>query len=114
MVLKSVREKARIWFNSSADEDLYLLQIQDKSPSEVTEGTMLRGGGEQQIMNDPDHDVLRKEVMTNREMVNNIRIRISQIDERTAFMSKVLFGLLIAVVGGVAVGLILAFVGIGV
>lgn len=109
-MLGNLKHKIRIWFWSTAEEDIMLLPIEDKTPTEITNQAITRNG-EQHRMADPDHDVLREEVMTNREMVNNMRIRISQIDERTAFMAKILFGLFISVVAGTAAGVILAFAG---
>lgn len=108
MVLSNLRSKIRIWFFSTASEDIMNFPLEELTYDEYERRALLRSDGES-AMSNPDHSVIREEVKTNREMIHSMRVRVSRIDERTAFQSKILFGLFLSIVVSIGAGLVLAF-----
>lgn len=109
MLLSTLRDKARIWFYSTAEAEVMNLPIEELTYEEYEKRALLRNDAGD-MMGDPDHNVIREEVRSNREMIHNMRVRVSRIDERTAFQSKILFGLFLAIVGSIGAGLVIAFI----
>lgn len=107
----TLQKKLRIYFFSADQGDLLEGETR-KRHSEVIipEADFKRGEPEQYAMTDPDHEVLREEVKANRRRLNETRIWLSRIDERTAFIARIIFVLFMAFIVSVGAGLVLAFV----
>lgn len=105
----SIRDRCRLWFFSAAEDDMLYEDVSNKYAEIDLPDLQLRGGeGENTSMSDPDHDVIREEVRANRKTLNETRVWVSRIDERTAFIARIVFALFVSFIAAVGAGLVLA------
>lgn len=104
---RSFIDKCRVWFTSTADKDILEEELEELRLDQY--GSLLRSGEEPTEMADPEHEFIREEVRNNRRMINEVRVRVSRVDERTSFIAKIVFGVFIAMLVSIGGGLILAF-----
>lgn len=108
MNTKSILDKCKVWFFSTAEEDILHEEIEERDFDSYS--NLITRGEEPFEMADEDHEFIRGEVKNNRRMINEVRVRVSRIDERTSFIAKLIFGMFIGIIVSVGGGLILAWV----
>lgn len=94
-----IRDKYRVYF---------LPQSSTHSSSDDVEGrSYSMGEGEEDRLDGLDEYGIER-VDENRKMINDNANRIVRIDERTAFMARILFGMLIAMIASVGVAIFIS------
>lgn len=103
-MLRGAREKYRVWFHQT---DLSEDDIEDKFSgynSYSKEGNQMSDGSSDRS------GEMEKQVNDNTAMTHENRKRIVRIDERTAFIARIIFalfiGFLVALAGGLTVALL--------
>jgi len=114
-----LRERWEIWFN--AEEPItgaYKLSDEGEQKDEtLTRGGQHGGGGSlpedtDGPIDDTEHRRMRDRISENESRSTENRRRVIRIDERTAFIARIVFALFVTFIVSVGVGLLLAFLGL--
>jgi len=115
----AIRDRLEIWFN--AEKPITgAYKAQDKVEEREEELTReAEGGGGESLpdgtegpTDDTENRRMRNRISDNESRSTENRRRIIRIDERTAFIARIVFALFITFLGSVAVGLLFAILGL--
>ena len=99
-------DKYRVWFFPAQPEEVELEETEEAIRS--TFGVMTRGDDEGGDKAGTDLNTGR--IYENRRMIWENRKRLVRIDERTAFIARIIFVLFIALIVSIGSGLVVAYV----
>lgn len=124
----NLRERCKLWFFSSAENNILDgdEEYADKGFEPDTENnhasmtgggedviddheeTLMRGGEDKGEKKDNPSDFIKEEIRTNRKMIYETRNWIGRIDERTAFIARIVFAMFVSFIVAVAAGVLLS------
>ena len=108
--LERLRARWQIWFHTTNPEVL----VEDDKPDSFKdkidrESEIVTRGGEDQSGKTSRVQKTKELADDNRSLIYENRQRLARVDERTAFIAKLVFGLFIAFLGATGAGLLVAF-----
>lgn len=115
----TIRDRLEIWFNAEKPiTGAYKTQDKGEQNEEELsrEGDGGGGGslpdGKDGPTEDTEHRRMKDRISDNESRSTENRRRIIRIDERTAFIARIVFALFITMLSSIAVGLLFAFLGL--